>query len=77
MSCTGFRERALNRLVDIRAPDGIEGNRLVTLVHDGQILDVLEALNGYAGLYPAGSPVGEIVPAVGTFVDGVGGIGKV
>ena len=38
---------------------------------------MLDTLDGDTGLNPAGSPVGEIVPAVGTFVDGVGGFGKV
>ena len=72
VSGTGFRERALDSLVDIGTPDGVKRDGLVALVHNGQILDVLESLDGDAGLYSACSPVGEIVPAVGTFVDGVG-----
>ena len=49
---------------------------MVALVHHWQILDVFESLDGHTNLYPAGSPVGEVIPAVGTFVDGVDGIGK-
>ena len=77
VTSTGFREGALDGLVDIGAPDGLEGYGLVALVHHGQILDVLEAADGNTGLNPAGSPIGEVVPAVGTFIDGVGGIREV
>ena len=63
--------------VHIGAANALVGDGLVSRIHDGQILDVLEALDGDTGLYPAGSPVGEVVPAVVAFVDGVGGIGKV
>lgn len=64
-------------LVHIGTANGIERDGLVACVHYGKILDVLEPLNGHADLYPAGSPVGEVVPAFGTFIDGVGGIGEV
>lgn len=73
MTRTGFSERALDCLVDISALDGIEWDRLVSCVHHRQILDVFEIINGNTGLNPAGSPVGEVVPTVRTFVDGVMG----
>ena len=38
---------------------------------------MLDALDGDAGLDPAGSPVGEIVPTVGILVDRVRGLGEV
>ena len=77
MTCTGFRERALDGLVDIGALNGAGWDGLVSCIHHGQILDVLDTLDGDTGLDPAGSPVGEVIPAFGVFVDGVGGIGKV
>ena len=33
---------------------------------------MLKTSDGHAGLHPAGSPVGEVVPAVGILVDSVG-----
>ncbi len=51
------------------------GTDLIHLV--GLCLDVLKTPDGHAGLYPAGSPVGKVVPSVGTFVDGVGRVRKV
>ena len=77
MSGTSFRQRSLDGFVDICAPDRFEWNGLVALVHYGQVLDVLQRLDRHTDLNPAGSPVGEVVPTVGTFVDGVRGIGKV
>ena len=74
MTSTGFCEGTLDCLVHIGTANSIERDGLVACVHYRQILDVLEALNGHTDLYPAGSPVGEVVPTVGTFVDGVGGI---
>ena len=38
---------------------------------------MLEASDGHAGLNPASSPVGEVVPSVRIFVDGVGRVRKV
>ena len=64
----------MDGLVHIGTANGIERDGLVACVHYGKILDVLETLNGHTNLYPAGSPVGEVIPPVGTFIDGVGGI---
>ena len=77
MTCTSLRERALDGLVDIDALDSSQRNRLIAVVHDGQVLDVLQSFDGHTDLYPASSPVGEIVPPIGTFVDGVGRFGIV
>ena len=74
MTSTCFRERALDCTVHISAPDPFDGYGLVPCIHHRQILDVLETLDGDSGLHPTGSPVGEVVPPFGTFVDGVGGI---
>ena len=73
VACTCFRERALDCTVHVSAPNGLVGDGLVALIHHGQVLDVLDTLDGDTGLNPAGSPVGEVIPAFGTFVDGVGG----
>ena len=73
VSCTCFRERALDCTVHVSTPDGLVGDGLVPLIHHGQILDVLDTLDGDTGLNPACSPVGEVIPAFRTFVDGVGG----
>ena len=72
VSGTGFRKGALNCLVDIGASDGFKRDGLVACIHHGQILDVLQSLDSDAGFNPACSPVGEIVPAIGILVDGVG-----
>ena len=72
VSGAGFRERALDCFVDISTADSFKRDGLVALVHNRQILDVLEPLDGNASLHPAESSVGEIVPAVGILVDGVG-----
>ena len=77
MSCTGFRERALDGLDDIRAPDGIKWDGLVPCIHHWEVFDMLDSLDGYTGLNPSSSPVGEVIPAFGTFVDGVLGRRKV
>ena len=73
VTCTCFRERALDSFVHVRASDVLVRDGLVALIHHGQILDVLDTFNGDASLNPAGSPVGEVIPAFRTFVDGVGG----
>ena len=77
MTCTGFGEGALDGLVDIRAPDGIEWDGLVACIHHREVFDMLDSLDGHAGLNPACSPVGEVIPSFGTFVDGVLGRRKV
>ena len=77
MASTGFGEGALDGTVHIRTANALEGDGLVSCIHHRQVLDVLESLDGDTSLNPAGSPVGEVVPAVGILVDDVGGIGKV
>ena len=74
VASTGFRERALDCTVHVSASDGLVGDGLVTCIHHWQVFDVLDTLDGDTGLNPAGSPVGEVVPPFGTFVDGVVGI---
>ena len=74
MTSTGFREGALDRLVHVSASDGLIGDGLVPLIHHRQVFDVLDTLDGDTGLDPGSSPVGEVVPPFGTFVDGVVGI---
>ena len=74
VTSTGFRERALDCTVHVCASDGLVGDGLVSCIHHRQVFDVLDTLDGDTGLNPAGSPVGEVIPPFGTFVDGVGGI---
>ena len=77
MTGTCLSEGPLNGAADIETPDVAKRNGLVGVVHDGEILDMLESLDSYAGFNPAGSPVGEVVPSVGILVDSVGGIREV
>lgn len=74
VACTGFCERALDRAVHVSASDGLVGDGLVTCIHHRQVFDVLDTLDRDTGLNPGSSPVGEVVPPFGTFVDGVVGI---
>ena len=77
MTGTSFREGSLDGLVHVEALDIRKWDGLVGVVHDRKVLDVFQSLDGDSGLHPAGSPVGEVVPTFGIFVDGVRGIGEV
>ena len=74
VTSTSFRERALDCTVHVSASDGLVGDGLVSCIHHRQVFDVLDTLDGNTGLDPGSSPVGEVIPPFGTFVDGVGGI---
>ena len=77
MTCTRFRQGALDGFVYIRASDGIKWDGLVPCIHHREVFDMLDSLDGDTGLYPSSSPVGEVIPPFGTFVDGVLGRRKV
>ena len=77
VTCTGLGERPLDGSVDVKAGYFRIGNRLVTGVHHGKVLDVLESFDGDSGLYPTASAVGEVVTTVMGFIDSVTGIREV
>ena len=77
MSCTGFGKCTLDSLVDVRALDITEEDGLVSCIHDREILDVFQILDGDTDFDPTCFPISKVVPAIRTFVDGVEGFREV
>ena len=71
MSCTSFGKCTLDSLVDVRALDITEEDGLVLGIHYREILDVFQIMDGDTDFHPAGLAIGEVIPAIRTFVDGV------
>ena len=77
MTCTGFRQASLDSLVDICAADTLVGYGLVSCIHDGQILDVLDSFDGNTCLDPCCPSVSDVRNALCRLVNGVRGIREV
>lgn len=77
MSCTGFGKCTLDSLVDVSAFYITEEDGLVSGIHDREILDVFQILDGDTDFDPAGFSISKVVPAIRTFVDGVEGFREV
>ena len=71
MTSAGFGQSTLNGLVDIGAFDSLKRDRLISSIHDREMLDVFKILDSNADFNPASATISEIVPTIWAFIDGV------
>ena len=77
MTGTCFCQCPLDGLVDVRAANVAQQDRLVLGIHYREMFDVFQTLDSNTNFDPTCLSISKVIPTIWTFVDGVDGIWEI